>query len=164
MIAASTQSTTLRTATQQHQQATPCMCGTSVCTVLWLVDFFEACFLNVIDYLSFAAAVGGIAIMDENVRIVWIEDVCINESLYLWSSICASSPTRPSVDNSENADNTDNATTVSSSTSNSRQHHRHARVAYPYVVCCCCGYVLHTAVEQYTYCSKPMRWFVLEFR
>ena len=60
---------------------------------------------------------------------------------------------------SEHADDTDNATTVPSSTSNSRQH-RHARVVYPYVVFT----VLHTAVQQYTYNSKPMVRLVLELR
>ena len=49
------------------------MCGTPICTVLlWLVDFFGACFVSVIDDLSFAAVVGGIVILDENVRTVSI--------------------------------------------------------------------------------------------
>ena len=74
MSTANTQRTrSKKTAAQQHQQATPCVCGTSVCTVLlWLVDFFGACFVSVIDYLSFATAVGSIANMDENVRTVLI--------------------------------------------------------------------------------------------
>ena len=47
------------------------MCDVSICTVLlWLVDFFGACFVYVIDYLFFAAVVGSIAILDENVRTV----------------------------------------------------------------------------------------------
>ena len=34
---------------QQHQQATPCVCGTSICAVLlWLVAFFVACFVSVV--------------------------------------------------------------------------------------------------------------------
>ena len=74
MSTANTQSTTLKTAAQQQQQqVTPCVCGTFISAVLlWLVDFFGACFVYVIDYLSFAAAVGGIAILDENIRTVWI--------------------------------------------------------------------------------------------
>ena len=40
--------------------------------LLWLVDFFGACFVYVIDDLSFTAVVGGIAILEENVRTVWI--------------------------------------------------------------------------------------------
>ena len=55
-----------KTAAQQHhQQVTPCVCGTSICAVLlWLVGFFGACLVYVLDYLSFAAdVVGGIAIL-----------------------------------------------------------------------------------------------------
>ena len=49
------------------------MCGTSICTVLlWLVDLFGTCFVSVID----AAAVGGIAILDENIPTVVIQDFC----------------------------------------------------------------------------------------
>ena len=59
------------------------------------------------------------------------------------------------------ADNTDNATTTPSSITSSRQHH--ARAAYPYVVYCCCGYVLQQYMQS-TYSSKPTRWFVLNFR
>ena len=48
------------------------MCGTSICAVLlWLVGFFGACFVSIIDDLSLAAAVGGIAILDENIRSAW---------------------------------------------------------------------------------------------
>ena len=58
---------------QHHQQVTPCVCGTSICAVLLLpVEFFGACFVYVIDFLYFAAAVGGIAILDENSRTVSI--------------------------------------------------------------------------------------------
>ena len=67
------ESTTLKAAAQQHQQAKPCAYGTSICAVLlWQVEFFGACFISVIDDLSFAAAVGGIAILDENIRNAWI--------------------------------------------------------------------------------------------
>ena len=65
-------------AQQHYQQATPCVCGTSICAVLpWLVDFFEACFISAIDDLSLIAAVDGIAILDEHIRAVWIQDFCI---------------------------------------------------------------------------------------
>ena len=132
------------------------MCGTSICAVLlWLVDFFGVYFVYVIDDLSFAAVVGGIDILDENVRTVWIQDVCINGSnhiIFPIINLCFFPPpahTQPCVDNSsEYADNTDNATTLPSSTSNGRQHH-HARVAYPYVAHCCCGYVLHFLVSAH---------------
>ena len=62
-----------KSAAQQHQQAPPCVCSTSIYVVLlWLVDFFGACFVCVIDNLYFAAAVRGIAILEENIRTVWI--------------------------------------------------------------------------------------------
>ena len=50
------------------------MCGTSTCTnLLRLVDFSGAAsYISVIDYLKVAGAVGGIAILDENIRSVWI--------------------------------------------------------------------------------------------
>ena len=35
-------------------------------------DFFGACFVSVIDDLSLIAAVGGIAILDEKFRVVWM--------------------------------------------------------------------------------------------
>ena len=46
-------------------------------------SFFGAWFAYVIDYLSFAAVVGGITILDENVRNVWIQDFCINGSYHI---------------------------------------------------------------------------------
>ena len=58
--------------------------------------------------------------------------------------------TQPSVDNSEHADNTDNATQrAQQHNKQQRQHRHHARVAYPYVVCCCCGYVLQAGTAVY---------------
>ena len=55
------------------------MCGTSICAVLlWLVGFFGACFVSVIDDLSFAAAVGIIAILNENIGSVRIIYFSIN--------------------------------------------------------------------------------------
>ena len=48
------------------------LCGTSICAVLLrLVGSFGACFVYVIDDLTFAAVVGDIAILDENVRTLW---------------------------------------------------------------------------------------------
>ena len=64
-----------KTAAQQHhQQVTSCVCGASTCAVLlWLVEFFGACFVYVIDGLSFAAAVvGSIAIPDGNYEIILV--------------------------------------------------------------------------------------------
>ena len=61
--------------------------------------------------------------------------------------VCSPASASSNVSKAGYADNTDSATTAPSSTSSSRQYH--ARVAYPYVVHCGCGYVLHTAVQKY---------------
>ena len=95
-----TESTTLKTAARQHQQATPCVCGTCICAVLqWLVGFFGAYFVSVIDDLNFAAAVHGIAILDKNIRTVGIQDYCSNGPYHMIiiiifpiKSICVSFP------------------------------------------------------------------------
>ena len=73
-----------KTAAKKHQQATPCVCGTSIrAALLWLVDFFGACFVSVIDDLSFAVAVGGMVILDENIRTGWTQDFCIKGSYHI---------------------------------------------------------------------------------
>ena len=66
-------STALKASAQQHQQGTPCVCDTPICALLlWLVGFFGACLVSAIADPSFAATMGGIAILDENIRTVRI--------------------------------------------------------------------------------------------
>ena len=105
------------------------MCGTSISAVLLrLVVFFGASFayVNTIDDLFFAAAVGGIAVVFENIRTVGIKTFAsmVLTTLSFRSTNFVFLPREhamPCVDNgSEHADNTDNATTVPSSTSSSR--------------------------------------------
>ena len=82
------ESTTLTTAAKQHQQATPCVCGSCICAVLlWSLDFFGALFVAAIDDLYFAGVVGGIAILDENIRTVWIQDFCVNSPIIIFPII-----------------------------------------------------------------------------